>query len=74
MRNFSGDTLKAAEGALQINAGQTTPDGIFSLSVCGCLGNCTEGPSVMIDDKIHAKIMPRDIKSKISDMKNNPTE
>ena len=68
-KNFSLDTLKAAEKTLGISAGEATPDNQFSLFMYGCLGNCSDGPSAMIDNKLYGKIFPREIKEKINELK-----
>jgi formate dehydrogenase subunit gamma len=32
--------------------GYTTPDGRLTISPIYCLGNCTDGPSIMLDEEI----------------------
>jgi NADH-quinone oxidoreductase subunit E len=41
---------------LDIKVGETTPDGIFTLLPCCCLGNCGQAPTLMIGDTIHGRI------------------
>ncbi|MBQ0718651.1 MAG: formate dehydrogenase subunit gamma [Gammaproteobacteria bacterium] len=43
---------------LGINVGETTSDGAISLEPVYCLGNCACGPSVQIDDQLHARVTP----------------
>ena len=43
-------------GLLGIKAGETTPDGEYTLLPCCCLGNCGQAPSLMIGDTIHGGV------------------
>lgn len=45
--------LAQLQEILGIDAGQTTPDGRFTLLPVCCLGHCDKGPAFMIDDDIH---------------------
>jgi formate dehydrogenase subunit gamma len=36
----------------------TTADGAVSLEAAYCLGQCATGPSMLIDDEIHARLTP----------------
>lgn len=47
------DTLKRE---LQIEVGETTKDGKFSLETVNCLGVCALAPVVVIDDKYYGKM------------------
>lgn len=46
---------------LNIEYGQTTPDGRFTLLPICCLGNCDKGPSVLIDEDTYGPITPEDV-------------
>jgi len=46
----SEDLIKITEGALDVKAGETSSDGMFSLEVVNCLGMCDHPPSMMIND------------------------
>lgn len=48
--------LRHIGGQLGIEAGGTTPDGLFTLLPCSCLGNCGEAPTMMIGETIHNKV------------------
>lgn len=37
---------------LGISAGETTPDGQFTLEIVNCLGACDHAPNLMIDDEL----------------------
>jgi NADH-quinone oxidoreductase subunit E len=45
--------LEQMERDLGIKAGNTTPDGKFSLEAVRCVGACALGPVVVLDDQIH---------------------
>lgn len=50
---MGGETLLAhLAGHLKIPVGETTGDGRFTLLPCSCLGNCGNGPAMMIDDQL----------------------
>ena len=45
-----------AKLALEISFGATTEDGRVTLEPVYCLGNCACGPSIRIDDRVHARV------------------
>lgn len=61
-RNFAEDTLKCIEKKLMIKAGESTPGGKFTLEKTGCMGFCSYSPCVIINDKIHTNILPREMR------------
>lgn len=67
-RNFCADTIKAAEKELGTAIDSVTLDGKTSLQQCGCLGNCSQGPSAMINDKLHGEMLPKKMKEKIREL------
>jgi len=52
----SSKVLERLEKELQIKAGQTTPDGKFSLRVVRCLGACGLGPVLTVNEDVHARL------------------
>lgn len=44
------------ENELGIKFGETTKDGMFTLEYTNCLGMCDQGPAVMINDRLFAKV------------------
>ncbi len=48
--------LEAFERELGIKAGESTPDGAFSLEATACLGACAQAPYVTINGEPHAKV------------------
>ncbi|MGC8780874.1 MAG: NADH-quinone oxidoreductase subunit NuoE [Anaerolineae bacterium] len=50
--------LEAFERHLGIKAGESTPDGTFSLEACSCLGACAQAPFVQVDADPHVQMTP----------------
>jgi NADH:ubiquinone oxidoreductase subunit E len=46
---------------LEIQPGQTTEDGLFTLEEARCLGACGQAPVVMVNDRVHAKVRPEQV-------------
>jgi NADH-quinone oxidoreductase subunit E len=46
---------------LKIDAGETSPDGKWSLITTSCLGTCGVGPLIMVDEDIYGNVQPDDI-------------
>lgn len=44
--------------SLGVEEGGTTADGLFTLVPCACLGNCGEGPTMMIGDTLYGRLTP----------------
>jgi len=47
---------------LNIQVGESTPDGRFSLSCLRCVGACGLAPVVMIGEKVYGRVAPEDVK------------
>lgn len=54
----SGKIGEYLQEKLGIKPGETTPDGMFTLIPCCCLGNCGEGPTMMIGDTLYGELTP----------------
>jgi len=48
--------LDELEKQLGIEAGRTTPDGMFTLGACRCIGCCGLAPAMMINDDVYGKM------------------
>jgi formate dehydrogenase subunit gamma len=48
-----------AKRSLGIDFHQTTADGAVSLEPVYCLGNCSLGPSVMVDERLQGRVSPQ---------------
>ena len=55
------EVFQAVQTALQIKAGETTPDGQWSLITTSCLGTCGVGPVMLVDDDIYGNIRPEQV-------------
>ena len=53
--------VEAIERELKIKAGETTPDGTFTVETVNCLGACALGPLVVIDGDYHGKMDQRKV-------------
>jgi len=47
---------------LQVEEGETTEDGLFTLESVACLGCCSLAPVVMIDGKVFGKLTPSKVR------------
>ena len=41
---------------LGVGFGKTTTDGLFTLEQTACIGLCDQGPAMMVNDDVHAKL------------------
>ena len=48
--------LAAIEEKLGIKSGECTPDGLFSIDSCRCVGACGLAPVMMVDDEVYGKM------------------
>jgi NADH:ubiquinone oxidoreductase subunit E len=46
---------------LNLNAGETTPDGKWSLITVSCLGVCAVGPVIIVDDDMYGNVEPEQL-------------
>lgn len=47
---------------LNINVGETTPDGKFSISCLRCVGACGLAPVVLVGEKVYGRVSPDGVK------------
>lgn len=59
--NKSENLLKEIKKILNIDIGEVTEDGIFSLSIVRCFGACALAPVVNINGKIYSKLTPESL-------------
>lgn len=57
----SGRVLDRIRELLKVDAGQTTPDGLFTLEGARCLGACAMAPVVVVDDRVYGNVQPDDM-------------
>ncbi len=46
------------ETLLGIRFGETTADGTFTLEWTNCIGMCDQGPALLVDGELHARVTP----------------
>jgi NADH-quinone oxidoreductase subunit E len=57
-----GDSvMESLAKKLGIKAGETTPDGKFSLQLTNCIGLCDRAPAILINDDPHVDLTPAKI-------------
>ena len=61
--------LSEIEKELGIKAGETTPDGLFTLSEVECLATCGMGPAMQVGDTIHEQLTPQKVRDIIQNLK-----
>lgn len=66
----SDGIMEAVEEHLKIKPGQTTPDGMFTISEVECLGACVNGPMLAINDDYYEDLTPQGIKQILTKMQN----
>ncbi len=54
---------------LKIKAGETTPDGLFSLDALRCIGACGIAPAISINGKVYPKVTANKVMSIIDEYK-----
>jgi NADH-quinone oxidoreductase subunit E len=50
------------EKALGIKAGETTPDGQYTLQTVACMGACALAPAVMVNEEVNAKMTAKKVR------------
>ncbi len=64
------EIMKQAQKVLNIDEGETTQDGFYSLDSVRCVGCCSLAPLMMIDEKLYAKVLPSQVQKILEDFKN----
>ena len=52
----AGRILELFEEELGIKPGEVTPDGLFSLEVCRCMGACSLAPVVTVKGEVYSQM------------------
>ncbi|MGH7254882.1 MAG: NADH-quinone oxidoreductase subunit NuoE [Nitrospirales bacterium] len=58
---------------LGIEVGQTTPDGLFTLSTVECLASCGTGPMMQINDDFYERLTEQKVDRVLADLKRDGT-
>lgn len=62
----SGQILEALETELNVKAGETTKDKLFTLETVACLGACSIAPVIVIDEEFYGRLTTKEIRSILS--------
>ncbi|MDR0206580.1 MAG: NAD(P)H-dependent oxidoreductase subunit E [Bacteroidales bacterium] len=54
---------------LELNVGETSADGLFSLASLRCVGACGLAPVVLVGDKVYGRLAPDDVKNMVDEYK-----
>ncbi len=57
----ANEILEAIKDELQIDVGETTMDGLFTLKATRCIGACGLAPVVTINEDVYGRLNPSDI-------------
>jgi NADH-quinone oxidoreductase subunit E len=68
------EVWQALQDTLQIQDGETTSDGKWTLITTSCLGLCGVGPVIVIDDDAYGNVTPDQIKSILTRYENLEAE
>ncbi len=68
------ELIAHCERRLGIPAGETTPDGMYTLERVECLGACCNPPAVQIGPKYHVNVTMAQMDALIDDLKTAPSE
>lgn len=63
----SEKVLEEFKRQLNIQVGETTPDGKFSLSCLRCVGACGLAPVVLVGEKVYGRVSPEGVTDIISE-------
>ena len=63
----SDKVLEEVEKMLGIKSGECTPDGLFSIESCRCVGACGLAPVMMIDEEVYGKLTPAQVHKILAD-------
>ena len=64
----AGDLTRAVSKRLGIRAGESTPDGLFTLKKVECLANCDKAPCLQVNEHYYDKVTPATAEAMIDEM------
>ena len=70
----SAKVLQALMRSLDIEPGQTTRDGLFSLEVVACLGVCGLSPVMTVSGDVYARVTPESAKKIVNSYRRKAAE
>ncbi len=60
--------LEKSKQILNIEPGQTTPDGAITVELCRCVGACSPAPVIVVDEEIYGRVRPNKLPKIIQDV------
>ncbi len=69
----SAAVLDALESELEIEAGSTTRDGLFSLEVVACIGACGLAPVISVNGEFYAGVTPDSVREVLANCRKEAT-
>jgi NADP-reducing hydrogenase subunit HndA len=66
----SQQVLDKLEEVLEVPAGRTTKDGLFTLNATRCLGACGLAPVIMVNDDVYGRLTPDQVAGVIEKYRN----
>ena len=70
----AGDIYDKLKAALNLNDGDCTEDGLFSVEACRCIGACGLAPVIMVNDDVFGRLTVDDIDGIIKQYKDKEIE
>jgi NADH-quinone oxidoreductase subunit E len=67
--NGSASLMKVIKEEIGIDPGQTSRDGIFSYEIVSCMGGCSSGPVIKVNNEYHINVKPEQIPDLIKKLK-----
>ncbi len=64
----AGQIVEGLSSSFDVPEGETTPDGLFSLSTARCVGSCGIAPVVVLDGKVRGKETPEAITKHVQEI------
>ena len=65
----ANELMHHAEKKLGVNAGGTTPDGMFTLAHAECQAACTEAPTLQVNYRYRLRVTPTDLDNLIDNLR-----
>jgi len=63
------ELLEHTEKKLEIQAGHTTDDGVFSIEEMECIGACSYAPAVIVNEDYHEQVTPEEMDKMIKELR-----
>ena len=68
------EVLQHIQDYLQIETGETTPDGLFTLKEVECLGACGNGPSMQVNTEFYEHMTGKQVEKLIEELRHKPED